>query len=257
MENIVEKIRRLCKEKGVAVYKLERDLKFGNGFLNPKKASDIQVSRLLSILDYLGVTVQDFFAEESREAHNIVSLPSKSTEFQRKYSTIDAHGRALVDMILDAEYARCTAPVEAEIVTIRHYLSRPAAGVNGLVEGEDYEDIPLPPDAPKGADFCLTVSGDSMEPYIRDGEMIYVSEKAQVQDMDVGVFFYDGATYVKQYCKGYDDSVYLLSANPLREDANITIKKDSASSLVCFGKVLLPKKLPRPNYQKDNTTRLS
>ena len=88
-----------------------------------------------------------------------------------------------------------------------------------------------------------------MEPYIKDGSLVFVKEDAPLNPMDVGVFFVDGSTYVKQYVPSYDGSVYLLSANPDREDANITISASSTSSLVCFGKVLLDKKLPEPSYR--------
>lgn len=174
-------------------------------------------------------------------------------ELLEKYNALDEHGRRLVDLILNAEWERCTktAPA-AEIIslgTIRHYLARPAAGVNGLVEGEDYEDIPRTADMPKEADFCLTVSGDSMEPYIHDGQMVYISEAAQLHPMDVGVFSVDGSTYVKQYAPSYDGSLLLLSANPEREAANIVIPKDSQNTVQYFGKVILDSKLPAPIYK--------
>ena len=177
----------------------------------------------------------------------------RKPEILDKYNALDEHGRRLVDLVLNAEWERCTKAAPAtEIVslgTIRHYLSRPAAGVNGLVEGEDYEDIPRTADMPREADFCLTVSGDSMEPYIHDGEMVFISEAAQLHPMDVGVFSVDGATYVKQYAPSYDGSLLLLSANPERETANIVIGKDSQNTVQYFGKVILDSKLPPPIYK--------
>lgn len=173
------------------------------------------------------------------------------TDLQKRYNALDDHGRGLVDLVLDAEYRRCMAPIQEpeKIVYIRHYLSSPAAGVNGQVSGSEYEDIPYPEDAPQGADFCLTVNGDSMEPYIPDGSMVYVKRDAPLNDLDVGIFLVDGATYVKQAVRSYDGSLYLLSANPAREDLNITVPKDSTSTVVCFGKVLLDRKLPAPIYE--------
>lgn len=173
------------------------------------------------------------------------------TDLQKKYNALDDHGRGLVDLVLDAEYRRCMAPIQEpeKIVYIRHYLSSPAAGVNGQISGSEYEDIPLPDGAPAGADFCLTVNGDSMEPYIPDGSMVYVKRDTPLNDLDVGIFLVDGATYVKQAVRSYDGSLYLLSANPAREDLNIIVPKDSTSTVVCFGKVLLDQKLPAPIYE--------
>lgn len=164
-----------------------------------------------------------------------------------KYEKLDDFGKRAVNAVLDAELERCDKVVD--LGTIRKYLSRPAAGVNGLVEGEDYEDIPRTVKTPPDADFALVVSGDSMEPYIKDGETVYVKRDEPLQPMDVGVFGVDGATYIKQYAPMYDGSLMLLSANPKREDSNIRISKDSGQSVHYFGKVLLKKKLPQPIYK--------
>lgn len=142
------------------------------------------------------------------------------------------------------------APVKAgRVLTIRHYLVPAAAGYASPVEGEDYEDIPLPADAPPKADFCLTVRGDSMEPYIRDGQLIYVRRGVSLKEFEAGVFFVDGDVLCKQWCVDYAGTLHLLSANPAREDANRSFPRSSGQTVVCFGKVLLPQSLPRPVYR--------
>lgn len=161
-----------------------------------------------------------------------------------RFRTLDDYGKRVVNAVMDVEQTEQII----DFGTIRKYLSRPAAGVGGLVEGEDYEDIPRTAETPREADFALVVSGDSMEPYIHDGETVYIDEKAELRDLDVGVFCVDGATYVKQYAPGVNE-YYLLSANPKREDANIIIKESGNRSVQYFGKVILPKKLPRPVYE--------
>ncbi|HNX99609.1 MAG TPA: S24 family peptidase [Oscillospiraceae bacterium] len=142
-----------------------------------------------------------------------------------------------------------------DLPKIRKYLTGPAAGKASPIQGEDYEDIPYPEDAPRGADFCVDVRGNSMEPYIKDGSTVYVRRGVSLQQFDVGVFFYSGDVYVKQICADYSGGVNLLSANPRREDANIRIEPSDASYLVCFGKVLLPHRLPEPNYHVDGSRR--
>ena len=171
---------------------------------------------------------------------------------EQKYRALDEHGKKVVDFIIDAETERMTESKRETVVidlgTIRRYLSRPAAGPGGLVEGEDYEDIPRTKDMPKGADFCLVVSGDSMEPYIKAGETVYVSESAELKPYDVGVWFVDGATYVKQYEPNDDGSLHLLSANPKRKAANLVILPSGNQNVQYFGKVIGLKKLPKPVY---------
>lgn len=61
MENIVERIVEICKQKKIPISKLEKDLGYGNGYLNPKKVSDMKAGRLFEILDYLDISVEEFF----------------------------------------------------------------------------------------------------------------------------------------------------------------------------------------------------
>jgi len=137
---------------------------------------------------------------------------------------------------------------ERGVVYIKHYIVPAAAGYASPIEGEDYELIPRAAEAPMTADYCITVRGDSMEPFIHDGELVYVQRDAPLHEFDAGVFFVDGDVFCKQWCVDYAGTLHLLSANPLRQDANITIRRDAPRSCVCFGKVLLPHRLPQPSY---------
>ena len=58
---------------------------------------------------------------------------------------------------------------------IRHYTTAAAAGYAAPIEGEDYELLPCGDDVPDGADYCIDIDGDSMEPYIRSGQRVYVA----------------------------------------------------------------------------------
>ena len=49
----VEYVRSICKEKKIPISKLERDLGYGNGYLNPKKNTGIDFERAREIAEYL------------------------------------------------------------------------------------------------------------------------------------------------------------------------------------------------------------
>jgi hypothetical protein len=66
----VEKVLKLCEMKSIAPSKVEKDLGFGNGYLNPKKVKDIKLMRLEAILDYLGVGWYEFLSGEEKPATN-------------------------------------------------------------------------------------------------------------------------------------------------------------------------------------------
>jgi len=138
----------------------------------------------------------------------------------------------------------------APVAYIRDYQTPCAVGYAVPIEGDNYIDVPRDASVPREADFSVHVVGDSMEPYIKDGQRVFVKRDCPLQDFDVGIFFYNGDVFIRQYYPSDDGNVNLLSANPKREHANILIPKRELQYLVCLGKVLLPVELPVPNYRK-------
>lgn len=57
METVIDRIRAACRSRGVPISKLEKDLGFSNGYLNPKKAATVSADRLFAIASYLSVDV--------------------------------------------------------------------------------------------------------------------------------------------------------------------------------------------------------
>lgn len=207
----------------------------------------IGFEELLKLGELYGVTVDEILGNKK-------SAPPEGdadNPIIQIYKDLNDHGRSELERYgnyLRSQDVYKRVEAEPHIEYIRHYLVPAAAGYASPIEGEDYETIPLDPKAPRGADFCITIRGDSMMPFIGDGDLVYVKRGADMQEFDVGVFYVDGDVLCKQYCVDAYRNLHLLSANPAREDANRTIKADSMSRVMCFGKVLLPHKLPQPVY---------
>ena len=176
---------------------------------------------------------------------------SEQDKLSALLDTLNAEGRRQLMRFaryLASQPELCEGRAHGEITYIRHYLFPAAAGYASPIEGEEYVLEPRSDLTPAQADFAVTISGDSMEPYIRDGETVYVQRDATLNEFDVGVFYVDGDVLCKQFCVDDDRSLLLLSANPAREDANRRISAESGSRVVCYGKVLLDRKLPKPTY---------
>lgn len=234
----LEELGKLCKTTKQTVYKYENSI-----------VTNIPLDRLALIAQALDVSQAYLMGWDDDPTATTSTTTSSPTD--AIYNALNElgkeeyirYGRYLTGR--DEYRAKNAAP---QTTYIKHYLVPAAAGYASPIEGEDYEEIPLPPGAPANADYCITVSGDSMAPYIKDGELVYVKQGAPLREFEPGIFFVDGDVFCKQWCPGYAGETYLLSANPKREDANITIWKDSGRNCVYFGKVLLNKKLPQPSY---------
>lgn len=206
------------------------------------------VATVRQIVYTLGYTLGDL--DPASEAKIAPSLSDEAAKAAADFSLLDPPGQYTVRAVLDAELKRIgeETPSIPKIEYIRHYFTAAAAGYAAPIEGEDYEMVPRDPGTPEKADFSINIAGDSMEPYIHDGQRVFVQRDTSLREFDVGIFFVDGDVYCKQWCEDYAGTLHLLSANPAREDANIRVTRHSGRSVVCFGKVLLPHRLPRPVY---------
>ena len=52
----VERVKSICKERKIAISKLEKDLGFSNGYIGQLRKGVFPADRLLLIADYLGVS---------------------------------------------------------------------------------------------------------------------------------------------------------------------------------------------------------
>ena len=55
--NSVERVRKLCKERKIPVYRLEKDLGYANGYINQLRKGVFPADRLLEIANYFSVSV--------------------------------------------------------------------------------------------------------------------------------------------------------------------------------------------------------
>ena len=214
-----------------------------------------RMDKLEVLARHFGVTIAEL-VESGAAAREQSAAPSPSAEVVRLpscpaadiYYGLNRRGQA--EYLRYGEYLSGQAEFRAErpVRFIKRYIVPAAAGYASPIEGEDFEQIECPADAPLGADFCINIQGDSMEPYIHDGQLVYVKRDTPLHEFDVGIFFVDGDVYCKQWCRDYAGTLHLLSANPRRQDANIELRGSSGRSVVCFGRVLLPHKLPKPSY---------
>lgn len=79
------------------------------------------------------------------------------------------------------------------------------------------------------ADYAVRISGDSMEPRFRDGDIVLVETCQSIEDGEIGIFIVNGEGYIKQY-----GGHCLISLNPKRQ--NIQLHEDDA--VYCRGRVL-------------------
>jgi phage repressor protein C with HTH and peptisase S24 domain len=120
--------------------------------------------------------------------------------------------------------------VERQPRLVRLYDLPASAGTGSYTDSDDYEEIEVPEDeVPTGTDYCVRVSGDSMEPRYHDGQLVFVRQTEIIDEGDVGIISLNGDVYIKQLGRGK-----LVSLNA----AYAPIVVGDGDTLRVFGRVL-------------------
>lgn len=105
------------------------------------------------------------------------------------------------DLIASGRYklARVAEQI-AEMITVKLGTLPVSAGPGEFLDWMSFEEKDFPKSVvPVGTDFALYVSGDSMEPIYKDGQIVYVQKCETLLPGEVGIFVVDGTGYVKEY----------------------------------------------------------
>jgi repressor LexA len=179
---------------------------YETGISSPKE--DI----LLRLFDCLQVDANYLYKDSFHGREQLLSHQERL--LLEKYRALPAVGRETVRSVVDAlvayrdEVDRALPEREERLIPL--YRSPAAAGFAAPVPGEDFDLIPVRDDVPRGAEFAVRIQGDSMEPEIPDGSVVYVNHDP-LRSGEVGIFCVDGGMLCKQYYRDPMGSVFLFS----------------------------------------------
>lgn len=129
-----------------------------------------------------------------------------------------------------------TEETSEELFALRNkvqILGQTAAGQPLEYSDTITEDINNLSDVPANADFALTVKGDSMEPEIKNGSIIYIHSQEDVENGTISIVEIDGAVTCKKVYKE-DNKLKLVSLNEKYEPMFI-----DKGNVRILGKVIL------------------
>ncbi|MEG0146216.1 MAG: S24 family peptidase, partial [Clostridia bacterium] len=185
----------------------------------------------------------DDFDDALKPADNKKHLSRAALRTARLFDDLDTHGQRAVNAVLDVEHDRCSMPAPVarplpiNVIKMQVYDDPAAAGIPIYAESAcEYMDFPED-DVPSGADFGIRISGDSMEPTVRDGQIVWIKSQPELYDGQVGVFMLDGGEAVCKRARVRDDGrVFALeSDNP----KYAPIEGSDLEGLRVVGRVLL------------------
>ena len=222
-----EYINRRRKELGMTVDELVERSGLPKGTVSKITAginTNPKLTTIEALCRALMISVDD--AMGLAPAASIFSLGE--IEHINKYRNLDKHGRTVMDAILDIEYERCNPSFK--VISRPFYAVSVSAGFGNPLDEPPEEEIEMP-DTPENrrGDYVVRVSGNSMTPAFKDGDLVLVEKNARVDEGDIGIFVLNGESYIKK--QGIDE---LISLNPDYPPKPY----GPGDSILCCGKVL-------------------
>ena len=208
---------------------------------------------MYKLMDVLNVDANFLFQDVANIGNDRNDVTLAEYAHIQKYRALDGHGKRLIDLVLDEETSRVLAASEPQ--TVQDEPEKPrtkvipllgasfAAGPGEPDFGNPWSDYEVP--ANSRAQFAIRITGDSMEPYLKDGSIAKGINK-RPENGEVGAFVLNGEFLCKQYCTDLDGNVYLFSLNRDRKDADKVLYKSGNFNLSCFGTIIMSEKIPLP-----------
>ena len=164
-------------------------------------------------------------------------------DFSDSADSLNKEGRTKLDeykqLLIDSgKYAPVSSKSNIRLFAPRSmpkYDIGASAGTGQFLDSDTYEMVDVPDAVPANANFCLHVSGDSMEPTLHDGEDIWIHQQPTLEDGDIGVFYIEGNAYVKEYSIT-EEGVFLVSHNKKYKPIRVS---DHTENRI-YGKVVYP-----------------
>ncbi len=243
--NFAERLRQARIKRGYTQQQIADKMGITNstycGYETGKRQPD--VAKIKQLANILNVSGDELLGTEF--INDKIELLPREQSHIKKYRQLNADGQSKVDeyttdLVDSGKYAAVEQPViDIEYTEMPVYNEPAAAGIGNYLQDSTYEMMSFPADSiPAGTDFGIRISGDSMEPIIKDGSIIWVKQQIEIENGEVGIFVLNNDAYCKRLHIDYDKKIVeLISDNTNYKP--IVIK--TIDSLRTVGKVLFNK----------------
>lgn len=234
MANFQERLKQLRTEAGLTQNELAEKLQMSKGAIGNYESGQREPN--MDILD----AIADFFNVELDYLRGRTNTrPELSLEEQWLvdcYRKTDDEIKTAVKSILRHFSEK---PVEIKKPVRIIPLFPAAAGPGEPIDGNAFDEYETDNER---ADFAVRISGDSMEPYFKHGDIV-LCRREEVQTGDIAVVMVDGLLLVKQFISGYAGHWYLRSLNRDRASLDYDYLPTSNDTINLFG-VVIHKRIP-------------
>ncbi len=185
------------------------------------RGTDPPAKYIISICEFLNITPYLLLTNKENSSQNEIS--DDELELIDIYKGLSDISKAkvkeraivLAELEAPAELIAEEEPEEQETIFIEFSTLRVSAGAGEPLIDDSYPDFieVKKSDLTESANFAVKISGKSMMPHFKDGDVVLVRSQPDVNIGEIGIFIIDGNGYVKE--RGEE---CLISINPEYDD---------------------------------------
>jgi len=243
----IDRIFELVKDRNTTQFALSKAIGVSDGLFSQWKRRSQKPSAdvVLRIAAHFNVSTDYLFGIKDYpeiSPKGITDHTKDETDLVSAYRKLTPNSKQIVQSVAQMElrHVRAVAQGDTPIRIIKNqklkvFSQAAAAGTGNYLSDtgdNDYEMVSVPC-IPAGTEFGIRVSGDSMEPTISDGDIVFVKRQSGIDLGEIGIFIYDGEAYCKKLVYR-DNNYYLRSLNEKYKDIPLF-----GDDIYCVGKVLL------------------
>ena len=199
---ILDKVRTLCKSRGISVNRLEQELGFSQGSIGKMGDSIPKADRLYKIAEYFDVPMEYFLNEDEQ---------------------------------LDYYYEKIQERISTYLKGIEKPVYRASAGQGAYNDTYTADSISM---GEEGYEYA-TVVGDSMLPELRDGDVIKIEPTSQTSLKDFTLIKIDGSDCTVKFVEVVENGIWVRALNKeVFEDRFYSIQDVLTLPITIIGKVV-------------------
>ena len=218
-----ERLKDLRKQRGLTQQELAQKIGCSHQTISKyEKDENMEKIKVISSLsDFFNVSTDQLIKGTASAKFGELSIDEE--KFISQYRDLSHHDREIVNYIMNMENtSELQKPkiiyIEKAVKPVRMKLQSISAGYGEIIDdsSEYKENFPIDI-VPDNVSYGVRVNGDSMEPTIKNGQIIWVEErKDRLPEGSIGIF----NTEYGQVCKffyqdGIDGTITLVSKNKI------------------------------------------
>lgn len=188
------------------------------------------VENVLKICSALGIRPEIFSSliENTDDKYKeIVSIYKKLVQ-TRQEKVLNFASDQLAEQEQENTVSSIFSKKEDDDEYITDYVQGLVAAGRGVFQNDNlYMEVKLKAeDVPEEYDTIAKVAGDSMEPLIKDNDLLFIKVTSQIEPNEIGVFQVNNKNFVKKLKRDYDGRWYLQSLNDKYEEIYLSENDD-------------------------------